>query len=104
MTVVNLGPTYITVTWTRPKYSPVEIKVNYQYSFLCEEQPYFSQQTYLPPHYNGMKLKGMKPGSVCSVTFAVIYNPSERDRGVNYLFETSKISKAYIYIFILQNA
>ena len=95
MTVENVGPTYISVTWTPPKYSPVKIRVNYQYSFVCEEQPYFTQQAYLPYHHVGMKLTGMKPGSVCKVTFAVFYNPSELDRGVDHLFETLQISKAY---------
>ena len=96
---MNVGPTYITVTWTRPKYSPVLIGVNYQYFLGCEDQSYYSRQTYLLPDHNEMKLTGMKPGSICKVNFAVFYNPSELDRGVNYLFEALQISKTCIYIY-----
>ena len=42
-------------------------------------------------------IPNMKPGSVCKITFAVFYNPSEFDRGVDYFFETLQISKAYVY-------
>ena len=93
LSVVNVGRTYITVNWARPKYSPVKVRMDYQYSLACEEQPYFRQRAYVPfIHYGEMKLTGMKPGSVCKVNFAVFYNPSELDRGVNYLFEGLQIS------------
>ena len=100
MTIVNVGTTYIRVTWTRPKYSPLKIRVDYQYSLWCEEQPYFRNRAYLSFDYNEMNFTGLQPGSVCKITFAVFYNPSEFDRGVNYLFETLQSRKAFIYISI----
>ena len=104
VTILRAETTYITVTWTKPKYSPVRIRVDYQYSLLCEEEPYFRKQAYLPLHDDEMTFTGMKPSSVCKLNFAVFYNPSELDQGVNYLFETLQSSKAYVYISILENS
>ena len=93
--IVKVETTYITVYWTKPKYSPIEIKVVIQKSLLCERQPYSLQTMYVPAHCEGeMNFTRMKPGSVCKVTYVVIYNPSESDRGVDYFFETLPLSKA----------
>ena len=99
MTIVEVETTYISVNWTRPKYSPVKIRVEYQYSLWCEQRPYFTKRVYLPLDHDRMKFTGMVPGSVCKIMFAVFYNPSQFDRGVNYLFETLQSSKAFVYIF-----
>ena len=104
MAIVKVGTTYITVSWTRPKYSPLKIRLDYQYSLWCEDQPYFRNRVYLPAHCDGMNFTEMEPGSACKVTFAVVYNPSEFGRGVTYLFQALQSSKAYLYISILQNA
>ena len=106
MTIVNVGTSYISVNWTLPKYSPVKIRVDYQYFFSCEEQPYDRNQVDIPFYYLGINFTGLEPGSVCKVTFAVFYNPSEFDRGVNYSFETFQSGKAYIhrhiYVYIFK--
>ena len=105
VTIVNAETTYIRVNWTRPKYSPVKIRMDYQYALLCEQHPYFTKRLYVPVYENQKVFAGMEPGSVCKLNFAVFYNPSEVDRGVNYLFETLQTSKAYYaYIFISRNA
>ena len=97
VTTVKVETTYIAVNWTQPKYSPVNIKVVIQKSLLCERQPYSIQRLYVPPTCNELNFTRMKPGSVCKVTYVVIYNPSESDRGVNYFLETLSLSKSYVY-------
>ena len=97
VTTLRVGATYITVTWPKPKYSPVSVRVDYQYSLFGEKQPYFTNRTYVPAHCNRMDFTRIKPGSVVKVTFAVLYNPSALDRGVNYIFETLRLRKAYGY-------
>ena len=104
VTILNAGTTYISVTWTQPEYSPVQIRLDYQYFLLCGEHPYFTKRVYIPFDDDGKIFTGMKPGSVCKLNFAVFYNPSEVDRGVNYLFETLQTGKAYAYIFIFRKA
>ena len=96
VTLLRAETTYISITWTQPDYSPLGVRLDYQYSLFCETQPYFTTQIYAPLHYKGMNFTRMKPGSVCKATFAVIYNPSEFDRGVDYLFETLQLRKAYV--------
>ena len=95
---VKVETTYITVNWTKPKYNPIKIKLDYEQSLLCEEKPYFTRLYYLPPDCNGMNFTMMKPGSACKITtFAVLYNPSELDRGLSYTFETLPSRKALTF-------
>ena len=86
------------------KVQSVSTRVDYQYSLLCERQPYFKTQIYAPLQHNAINFTEMKPGSLQKFNFAVFYNPSEFDRGVNFLLETLQLSKAYEYVYILQNA
>ena len=95
VTAVDVGATYITVKWTKPKYRPEKIKLAYEQTLFCETRPYFRRLSYLPPDCTGMKFTMMKPASICKITtFAVIYNPSELDRGFSYIFQTLESSKA----------
>ena len=101
VTILRAGTTYIRVKWPQPKYSPVKIRVDYQYSLFCEEEPYFRERVNVPLHDDEMNFTGMEPGSDCRLNFAVFYNPLELDRGVNYLLKTLQSSKAYVQISIL---
>ena len=98
LTLVKVESTYITVNWTQPKYSPVKIEVVLQQYLSCERQPYSRKRIYVPPRSEGMNFTMLKPGSLCRVTYVVIYNPSESDRGVEYIFATLSSSKAYTYV------
>ena len=73
LTILKAETTYIGVRWSQPKYSPVTIRVDYQYSLLCKEQPYYKQKVYLPFDYYGMNFTKMKPGNLCKVNYAVLY-------------------------------
>ena len=98
VTAVKVETTYITVNWPQPKYSPVKIEAVIQQSLLCKRRPDYTQQVCVSPDCLGLNFTNMKPGSVCKVNYAVIYNPSESDRGVDYSFETLSSSKAYVYL------
>ena len=93
VTLWKLDTTSFGIEWPSPKYSPVSIRVDCQCSLLCENQPYTKQQPHVPLHKNKIYFTELKPGSVCKVNFAVFYNPSEFDRGVDYTFETLSASK-----------
>ena len=87
--------TFISVDWVWPKYSPMSIRMIYQYFLLCENKPYRTGTFNMPLECHGVNLTNLKPGTIARLHFLALYNPSELDRGVNYAFETLPASKAY---------
>ena len=93
VTFWKVETTSIGIQWPCPKYSPVSIRVVFQCSLWCENQPYNEKRVYVSLQHNKTLFNSLKPGSRCKLNFAIFYNPSEFDRGVDYAFETLSASK-----------
>ena len=79
---------FISLSWIKPKYTPVEISVSSQCSLLCERKPYLEQQWSVPVDQTQLKISKLKPGTICRIHILVTYNPSRLDRGNNYEYKT----------------
>ena len=95
VTIRNQGPTFVSLAWGRPKYSPQSYKLRYNCYLTCEKQPYIRREEVISTSFTGMHLTRLKPGSLCTIIVVLVYNPSEVDPGSHYAFETLHSSKAY---------
>ena len=104
VTIRNQAPTFVSLTWCQPKYSPLSYKLRYKCYVICERQPYIRGREVISTSFTGMNLTRLRPGSLCTITIVLVYNPAEVDPGVKYAFQTRHSSKAYTYMYLKSHA
>ena len=84
VTISQVGTNFITISWTRPEYVPINFQTTISCHLLCDLEPYpiKDEVTISPSHVNQNNIEGLLPGSNCDISFLARYNPATLDPGI----------------------
>ena len=84
---------FIEIEWNQPMYTPISMEMEVKCRVFCDEQWYLRTSFMLMPALTRLKVKTLKPGSICLFTTLVLYNPARYDRGLKRHYVTLQSSK-----------
>ena len=96
--LVSSGVDFITVEWSKPKYTPISLEYKVLCGFECDERLHLKTSGNLSKNTTRLVVTDLKPNSMCKIILLALYNPETYDHGLVRYYSTLSSSKRNFYI------
>ena len=76
------GETQLSISWTPPKFPPINYIHTVSCKLLCDPTTYYLTETATSRLNHSTKFLALQPGSICLVKLLAVYNPASVDQGI----------------------
>ena len=87
------GENQISISWTPPKFPPINYIHKASCKLLCDPTTYYLTETATSRFNHSTNFLALKPGSICLVKLLAEYNPASVDPGIGLSVNTLFLGK-----------